>query len=67
MNNDLELNKAKQYVRDLTSGTLLFAESRLVAETLLLGLPECDWNRLFTEDNYSGPRNPDSTIRWCLS
>jgi hypothetical protein len=67
VNNDLELNKAKQYVRDLTSGTLLLAESRLVAETLLLGLPECDWNRLFTEDNLLKKNSPHTAIRYARS
>lgn len=51
MNKAIELTKAKQYVRDLTGGGLLLAESRLVAETLLQALPEKDWNHLFTDEN----------------
>ncbi len=51
MNSVIELTKAKHYIRDLTGGSLLLAESRTIAETLLQALPEAQWNRLFTDEN----------------
>ncbi|MDP2904341.1 MAG: DUF1819 family protein [Methylovulum sp.] len=67
LNSDVELNKAKQYVRDLTCGSLLIAESRLVAKTLLLGLPEYEWNRLFIDENILQKRSPHTAIRYARS
>ena len=67
LNSDLELNKAKHYIRDLTSGSLLIAESRLVAETLLLELSESEWNRLFTEENILKKRSRQTAIRYASS
>jgi hypothetical protein len=64
LNTDVELNKAKHYVRDLTAGSLLIAESRVVAETLLLGLPVFEWNRLFTVDNILKKRSKQTAIRY---
>ncbi len=64
MNKAIELAKAKQYVRDLTGGSLLLAESRLVAETLLQALPEKDWNRLFTDENILKKNSPHTAIRY---
>lgn len=64
MNNAVELNKAKQYIRDLTGGSLLIAESRLVAETLLQALPEPEWNRLFIEENILKKRSQHTAIRY---
>ncbi len=64
MNKAIELAKAKQYVRDLTGGGLLLAESRLVAETLLQALPEKDWNHLFTDENILKKNSPHTAIRY---
>lgn len=64
MNNAVEINKAKQYIRDLTGGSLLVAESRLVAETLLQSMPEPEWNRLFIEDNLLKKRSQHTAIRY---
>jgi len=64
---DLELNKAKQYIRDLTSGSLLIAESRLVAEALLLELSAAEWNRLFIEENILRKRSRHTAIRYASS
>ena len=64
MNKAIELTKAKQYVRDLTGGGLLLAESRLVAETLLQALPEKDWNHLFTDENILKKNSPHTAIRY---
>jgi hypothetical protein len=62
--NKVELNKAKQYIRDLTGGSLLVAESRVVAETLLLELSEPEWNRLFTEENILKKKSHNTAIRY---
>lgn len=64
MNNALELNKAKHYIRDLTGGSLLIAESRLVAETLLQAISEPEWNRLFIEDNLLQKKSQHTAIRY---
>jgi hypothetical protein len=62
--NKVELNKAKQYIRDLTGGSLLIVESRLVAETLLQALPDVEWNRLFTDDNILKKKSPHTAMRY---
>ena len=67
MNNALELTKAKHYIRDLTGGSLLLAESRAVAETLLQALPEAEWNRLFTDENILKKNSPHTAIRYARS
>lgn len=67
MNNALELIKAKHYIRDLTGGSLLLAESRAVAETLLQALPEAEWNRLFTDENILKKNSPHTAIRYARS
>jgi hypothetical protein len=60
----IELTKAKQYVRDLTAGSLFLAESRVVAETLLQTLPDAEWTRLFTEANILKKNSPHTAIRY---
>jgi len=67
LNSVLELNKAKHYVRDLTGGSLLLAESRLVAESLLQTLTEPEWNRLFTDENILKKNSPHTAIRYARS
>ncbi|WP_262965886.1 DUF1819 family protein [Methylobacter psychrophilus] len=62
--NKVELNRAKQYIRDLTGGSLLITESRVVAETLLSELSEPEWNRLFMEDNILKKKSPYTAIRY---
>jgi hypothetical protein len=64
LNSDLELNKAKHYIRDLTGGSLLITESRLIAETLLSGMPEADWHRLFIEENILQKKSKHTAIRY---
>ncbi len=64
MNSVIELTKAKHYVRDLTSGGLLLAETRTVAESLLQTLPEPQWNRLFTDENILKKNSPHTAIRY---
>ena len=67
MNSVIELTKAKHYIRDLTGGSLLLAESRTIAETLLQALPEAQWNRLFTDDNILKKNSPHTAIRYARS
>ena len=62
--NKVELNKAKQYIRDLTGGSLLIAESRVVAETLLQVLADAEWNLLFTDDNILKKKSPHTAMRY---
>ena len=62
--NKVELNQAKQYIRDLTGGSLLIAESRVVTETLLQALPDAEWNRLFIEENILKKKSPHTAIRY---
>ncbi len=67
MNSVIELTKAKHYIRDLTGGSLLLAESRTIAETLLQALPEAQWNRLFTDENILKKKSPHTAIRYARS
>ena len=67
MNNGVELSKAKQYIRDLTGGSLLIEESRLVAETLLRALPDAEWKRLFIEENILKKKSQHTAIRYARS
>lgn len=62
--NKVELDQAKQYIRDLTGGSLLVAESRVVAETLLQSLSEAEWNHLFIEENILKKKSPHTAIRY---
>ena len=62
--NAQELQKAKHYIRDLVSGSLFVAESKTVAESLLLDRPEEAWVRLFTEDNLLQKKSPNTAIRY---
>ena len=64
MNSVIERTKAKLYVRDLTGGGLLLAETRTVAESLLQTLPEADWKRLFTDENILKKNSPHTAIRY---
>lgn len=64
MNSVIELTKAKLYVRDLTGGGLLLAETHTVAESLLQTLPEADWNHLFTDENILKKNSPHTAIRY---
>ena len=64
MNSFEELAKAKEYLRDLTGGGLLLAESRVVAGTLLQSLPEAEWNRVFKSENILKKKSPQTAIRY---
>lgn len=62
--NKPELDKAKNYIRDLVSGSLFVAESKIVAESLLISCTEAEWIRLFTEDNLLRKKSPNTAIRY---
>lgn len=55
------------YIRDLTGGSLLISESRLVAEALLLELPAAEWNHLFIEENILRKKSRHTSIRYASS
>jgi hypothetical protein len=64
MMNQEEVNKAKHYIRDLVSGGLFITESKKVAKSLLIGMPDDDWVRLFTEENILMKNSPNTAIRY---
>jgi hypothetical protein len=59
-----ELDKAKHYIRDLVSGSLFVAESKTVAQSLLVDRSEDEWVRLITEDNVLQKKSPNTAIRY---
>ena len=59
-----ELNKAKHYIRDLVSGSLFVAESKVVAQSLLLDRPEDEWVEIITQDNLLRKKSPNTAIRY---
>ncbi len=59
-----ELDKAKHYIRDLVSGSLFLAESKTVAQSLLLDCSEVDWVQLITQDNVLRKKSPNTAIRY---
>ena len=59
-----EINKAKHYIRDLVSGSLFIAESKIVAQSLLKGLPEEEWARFIISDNPLRKKSPNTSIRY---
>ena len=59
-----ELDKAKHYIRDLVSGSLFVAESKVVAQSLLLDCPEAEWVHLITQDNVLRKKSPNTAIRY---
>ena len=60
--NDIHL--AKHYIRDLVSGSLFVAETKIVAATLLLDYPEDKWINLFTDENLLQKKSPNTAIRY---
>ncbi len=59
-----ELDKAKHYIRDLVSGSLFVAESKAVAQSLLLDRSEDEWVLLITLDNVLRKKSPNTAIRY---
>jgi len=59
-----ELDKAKHYIRDLVSGSLFIAESKVVAQSLLLGRTEDEWGQIITKDNLLRKKSPHTAIRY---
>ncbi|MGY6278252.1 DUF1819 family protein [Methylomonas sp. MgM2] len=60
----LELDKAKHYIRDLVSGSLFVAESKTVAQSLLLDCTEDEWVQMITQDNVLRKKSPNTAIRY---
>lgn len=56
--------KAKHYIRDLVSGSLFVAESKVIAQSLLVNRPEDEWVRFITEDNPLRKKSPNTAIRY---
>jgi hypothetical protein len=59
-----ELDKAKHYIRDLVSGSLFVAESKIVAQSLLLDCTEDEWVQIITQDNLLRKKSPNTAIRY---
>lgn len=55
---------AKKYIADLTGGSLLVAESRVVADTLLQHLSDEEWKLLIVEKNVLQKRSPHTSLRY---
>lgn len=60
----LELDKAKHYIRDLVSGSLFVAESKAVAQSLLLDCTEDEWVQMVTQNNLLRKKSPNTAIRY---
>jgi len=54
----------KEYIGDIIGGSLMVAESRVIAETLLKHLPEDDWKYLIIDKNVLQKNSPHSAIRF---
>lgn len=59
-----ELDKAKHYVRDLVSGSLFVAESKAIAQSLLVDCSEGEWVQIITLDNLLRKKSPNTAIRY---
>ena len=59
-----ELDKAKHYIRDLVSGSLFVAESKAVAQSLMLDQSEDEWVRVIIQDNPLRKKSPNTAIRY---
>jgi hypothetical protein len=59
-----ELDKAKHYIRDLVSGSLFVAESKAVAQSLLVDCSEGEWVQIITQDNVLRKKSPNTAIRY---
>jgi hypothetical protein len=59
-----ELDKAKHYIRDLVSGSLFVAESKAVAQSLLVNCSEGEWVQIITQDNVLRKKSPHTAIRY---
>lgn len=54
----------KEYLGDIIGGSLMVAESRVIAGTLLQSLPEEEWKRLIIEQNILQKKSPQTAIRY---
>jgi hypothetical protein len=62
--NQQEIDKAKYDIRDLVSGSLFVAESKTVAQSLLLNPSPDEWVRMITQDNVLQKKSPNTAIRY---
>jgi hypothetical protein len=51
------------YRADLTAGSLKVQESRIIADLLMRGVSDDDWNRAIVKENVLQARNPATAIR----
>jgi len=58
------IDKARYYIRDLVSGSLFIAESKTIAQSLLIEHTESDWVRFITEENPLRKKSPHTAIRY---
>ena len=54
----------KAYIGDLNGGSLLVAETRVIAEATVKGLSEQDWRKLIIEDNVLQKRSAKTASRY---
>ncbi len=54
----------KEYLGDLTGGSLLITESRIIAESLLKNFPEDEWKSLIVEQNVLQKKSRQTAIRY---
>lgn len=53
----------KKYLGDLTGGSLMIAESRIIAETLLKHLPEDEWKKMIIDENILQKKSVNTAAR----
>ena len=54
----------KTYIGDLNGGSLLIAETRIIAEILQKKLPENEWKQLIIDDNVLQKKSAQTAIRF---
>jgi len=54
----------KTYIGDLNGGSLLIAETRIIAEILQKKLPENEWKQLIIDDNVLQKKSSQTAIRF---
>jgi hypothetical protein len=53
----------KEYLGDLIGGSLMIADCRIIAETLLKNLPEAEWKKLVIEENILQKKSVNTASR----
>lgn len=54
----------KEYLGDLTGGSLFITESRIIVESLLKNLPDDEWKSLIVEQNVLQKKSRQTAIRY---